>query len=316
MQSILSALVQNAALRLGPLPNVLASSAVEKVDAQLLQRLLLAYYRILHANRTLPHTLGWSLTPLSQLIWTPHPNNGVRLLAIKCYALQAGMMEGERVKLEQEVVGDVKETECPIFFAYNLDGTVREVDGWVLPTLELERISRARDALLDYEDVFGHDGFDSTEPIHPAELRYVPVLFIHTLQNLSIIIQSIGCEHPWRSDAPLFCGNKRTHATHRYAYDYTSSPQCRPASIYTTTDYPHISTFVREILVGVTHGATPPPRLPQSHRLDPLGRHVSRSSIAIGILCLFTYTARNLRMEGGRTRSCDARRKMGGIRGY
>ncbi|KAI0328990.1 midasin [Cubamyces sp. BRFM 1775] len=167
---ILSALLQNAALQCGPLPNLLASCAVESVDAQLLQRVLLAYYRLLQANRALPHMLGWSLTPLSQLIWTPHPNNGVRLLAIKCYALQAGMMEGERVKLEQEVVGNVKVTECPIYFAHNLDGTVREVDGWVLPTLEMERVSRARDALLDYEDFFGYDELDSTGPIHPAEL--------------------------------------------------------------------------------------------------------------------------------------------------
>ncbi|KAH9891844.1 midasin [Cubamyces lactineus] len=167
---ILSTLVQNTALQFGPLPNVLASSALENVNAQLLQRLLLAYYRLLQANRTLPHALGWSLTPLSQLIWAPHPDNGVRLLAIKCYALQAGMMESERVKLEQQIVGDVKEIECPTFFAYNLDGTVREVDGWVLPTLEMERVAQARDVLLDDEDIFGHDGFDSTEPIHPAEL--------------------------------------------------------------------------------------------------------------------------------------------------
>ncbi|KAI0647852.1 midasin [Trametes meyenii] len=167
---VLSALLRRTCLERGPLHLCLSAQPVAGVDPRLLQRTLLAYYRILRANRTLPDVLGWSLTPLSQLISAPHPDKGVRLLAIKCYALQASMMEGERVRLEKESVGDVRDVDCPVLFAMNLDGTAREVDGWVLPALEEERIARARDALLEDQHYYVVDENDSCEPIHPAEL--------------------------------------------------------------------------------------------------------------------------------------------------
>ena len=140
-----------------------------------MHRILLAYYRILQANRPLPRLLDWPLAPLSQLIWSPHPDNGVRFLAIRCYALQVGMSEGERVKIEKEVLGDVSKVDCPIAYGVSEDGTTRIVDGWVLPVVELERVTHARDALLDPQEYFFPDD-DSREPIHPAELRCVPIL--------------------------------------------------------------------------------------------------------------------------------------------
>lgn len=152
---------------------MLSRSVVDAADLQPLQRVLLAYYRLLQANRTLPRTLGWPLAPLAQLISTPHPDKGVVSLAIRCYALHTGMMEGERVKLEQKAVGDVKDVDCPMQFGVNLDGSVRIIDGWVLPILEVERVSRARDALADVQDYYSNDQNSSIEPIHPAELRYV-----------------------------------------------------------------------------------------------------------------------------------------------
>ncbi|RPD62626.1 midasin [Lentinus tigrinus ALCF2SS1-7] len=152
----------------GPLRAFISTPPVS-VDAPTLHRTLLAYYRILQANRTLPRLLGWSLTPLSQLIWSPHPNNGVRSLAIRCYALQVGMAEGERVKVEKEVLGDISEVDCFITYGANQDGTARMADGWVLPVIELERVTRARDALLSPQEYFIPDD-DSREPIHPAEL--------------------------------------------------------------------------------------------------------------------------------------------------
>ena len=86
-------------------------STPSSVDAQTIHRVLLAYYRILQANRPLPRLLDWPLAPLSQLIWSPHPDNGVRFLAIRCYALQVGMSEGERVKIEKEVKMEVSPVE-------------------------------------------------------------------------------------------------------------------------------------------------------------------------------------------------------------
>ncbi|KAI0631943.1 midasin [Trametes polyzona] len=164
---VLSALLQQPDLKHGPLNN--ANSPFEGVDATLLHRVLLAYYRLLQANRTLPRLLGWSLTPLSQLM-SLHPDCGVRLLAIRCYSLHAGMLEAERVKLEQKYIGDVREVDCPVTYSMSEDGSQRMVDGWVLPALEAERISHARDALFDAADFYSSEENDSSEPIHPAEL--------------------------------------------------------------------------------------------------------------------------------------------------
>ncbi|TBU59248.1 midasin [Dichomitus squalens] len=167
---MLLAILRSKRFEGGPLLFFTASQTIPSIPSHPLHRVLLAYYRLLQANRVLPRHLGWSLTPLSQLIWAPHPDNGVRFLAIRCYALQAGMMEGERVKMEKEVLGEVSEIDCPIDFDTNLDGTARRVDGWIMPVLELERIAQGRDALLEPQDFYNHEETDSSEPIHPAEL--------------------------------------------------------------------------------------------------------------------------------------------------
>ncbi|KAI0822070.1 midasin [Trametes gibbosa] len=167
---VLYVLSQHPELAYGPLSLLLSSIPARDLDSRLLQRILLAYYRILEANPSFPRTLGWPLSPLSELIASQRPDKSVLLLAIKCYALQTGMMEIERVKLESRIVGDVKGVNCLTHFSVNLDGTVREVDGWVLPILEAQRVSRARDALYDAQDFYTYDENDSSEPIHPAEL--------------------------------------------------------------------------------------------------------------------------------------------------
>ena len=136
-----------------------------------MHRILLAYYRILQANRPLPRLLDWPLAPLSQLIWSPHPDNGVRFLAIRCYALQVGMAEVERVKIEKEVLGEVSQVSCLMAYGFNVDGTVREVDGWVLPVLEQERIARSRNGLMEPQEYYDSGETDFSEPIHPADLR-------------------------------------------------------------------------------------------------------------------------------------------------
>ena len=89
------------------------------------------------------------------------------------------MMEGERVNVEKEAIGEVSDVDCTIAFGVNADGTLQQVSGWVMPVLELERIARGRDQLVEPHDFYIHDN-DSSEPIHPAELRYVTNLCVHT----------------------------------------------------------------------------------------------------------------------------------------
>lgn len=129
-------------------------------------RLLLAYYRILQANRQLPGHLLWPLSPLSALFWSPDVENGIRLLAIRCYALQSGMGESEREKLEQELLG---ERECFIEFGQNFDGTLTRVDAWILPIIEMRRIKDAREELATVPQEYYAS--DSEYPLQFQDLR-------------------------------------------------------------------------------------------------------------------------------------------------
>jgi midasin len=145
---------------------------VDSIETPRLHRVLLAYYRILRANRTLPHSLYWPLAPLSKLFFTPHPDTGVRLLAIRCYALQSGMTEVEQEKLEKLVLGEPCGVDCQIGCGQDVDGTSKELDGWLLPVLEVKRITDARNALVtEPHDFYTVEEGDSKPCLTPSNLR-------------------------------------------------------------------------------------------------------------------------------------------------
>src|ERR1700722_7957198 len=131
----------------GPLGFLLVTEDIEAVEPSRLHRLLLAYYRVLQANRELPNILLWPVVLLSKLFWTPHPDTGVRLLAIRCYALQSGMGEAEKEKLETTVLGDRLNVDCGIEFGADVDRNATVVDGWVMPFIEATRVTCARNAI-------------------------------------------------------------------------------------------------------------------------------------------------------------------------
>ena len=142
----------------GPLAFINASPSPLSINVTRLHQLLLAYYRILQANRELPCQLNWSLKPLSQLFWTPHLDNGIRILAIRCYSLQSGMCEEERCKLEEEILGELCGVDCQLDYGQNLDGTAKVVDGWIMPVVELKRVQEERDAIITNPiDYFSQD---------------------------------------------------------------------------------------------------------------------------------------------------------------
>ncbi|KAI0081619.1 midasin [Panus rudis PR-1116 ss-1] len=154
----------------GPLDFIESVESPSSIDCLLLHRLLLAYYRILQASRTFPQSRFWSLEPLAKLIRSSHPDYGVRFLAIRCYALQSGMMEGDRVKLEQEIIGEVEKVDCPILYGSLIDGSPNYLDGWIMPLVEAQRVVDARNSHLEPQSYYSVEGADSIEPIHPAEL--------------------------------------------------------------------------------------------------------------------------------------------------
>ncbi|KDQ62541.1 hypothetical protein JAAARDRAFT_189845 [Jaapia argillacea MUCL 33604] len=180
---ILIAFLRRHIPRDGPLAIVLSTSAPEVIDAPRLHRLLLAYYRVLKANGDIPKNLYWPLSPLSKLFWTPHPDTGVRLLAIRCYALHTDMAEVERIKIEKEVLGEICGVDCPVAYGESIDGKHEEVDGWMLEAIEMKRVGEARYAIgSDPTDFYSCE--EPLEPIHPSELSHLIVnvhgiLFLH-----------------------------------------------------------------------------------------------------------------------------------------
>ncbi|KAJ3507966.1 hypothetical protein NLJ89_g6013 [Agrocybe chaxingu] len=166
------------------------------VEKTRLQRILLAYYRILSANRQLPDHLQWSLAPLSKLIWTPQLDNGVRLLAIQCYALQSGMGEVERNKMEQDVLGESCGVECQLNYGQDREGAEKMVDGWVLPVVELRRIQEQRKEIvtnpIDYFSEETHQASNlGAEDLCPFIANVHGVLLLRSspisLPNLTLI---------------------------------------------------------------------------------------------------------------------------------
>ncbi|KAF9533063.1 hypothetical protein CPB83DRAFT_903057 [Crepidotus variabilis] len=132
----------------GPLAFLADVDSVTSIDAIRLQRLVLAYYRILQANRELPYHSNWPLVPLSKLMWTPDLHNGVRLLAIRCYSLQSQMGEAERLKIEKEILGEPCGVDCPLNYGQDLNGADIEVDGWIMPVTEVNRIRQERNDIV------------------------------------------------------------------------------------------------------------------------------------------------------------------------
>jgi midasin len=145
-RSVLSAFLREFVPKSGPLSTIFTSTTFETIPQSRLHRVLLAYYRILTANPELPNWLDWPLEPLSRLFWAPHPDLGVRYLAIRCYAMQSGMSEAEREKLENALIGSIAHAECPLEFGIN-HGTVSIIDGWLLPVIEAQRIHDWRNAI-------------------------------------------------------------------------------------------------------------------------------------------------------------------------
>ncbi|KAK1236049.1 AAA ATPase midasin, partial [Marasmius sp. AFHP31] len=134
-------------------------------------KLLLAYFRILSANRELPSQLLWPLSPLRTLATSSKLDTGTRLVAIRCYALQAGMGELERDEWEKKLVGKDSEVDCPLDYGVDENGDKIETDGWLLPVLEYQRVREERNALVNEPQVFyDFDGDENAQGMDSSVL--------------------------------------------------------------------------------------------------------------------------------------------------
>jgi midasin len=168
---VILALLQQPSFSRGPLALVNTENT-PSLDPHRLQKLLVAYYRVLISNRDLPGQLSWPTTPLETLFRAPHPDPGVIFLAIRCYGLQTGMLEADRNCLETELVGDVADMEIPIIFSEHPTESSTFVEACLFAFTERERINEARELLLQgMNDYYTYEDGVATDNISEVDLR-------------------------------------------------------------------------------------------------------------------------------------------------
>ena len=168
----------------GPLKYVADQTSF--VDQSRLHFMLLSYYRILQANRTLPKHFLWPVSTLAKVFTIPESDSGSRLLAIRCYFLQSGMGEAERINLEHRYVGDVGTVDCPISYSVNTDGSIYVLDGWVLPAVEATRIAGFWKSSAEGIPDYYCETEGRVEPFSETDLRWVIVCLCHTFFQIKI----------------------------------------------------------------------------------------------------------------------------------
>jgi len=154
------------------------------MDQPRLHFLLLSYYRILQANRTLPKHSSWPISTLAKIFTTPDCDPGTRLLAVRCYFLQSGMGEAERIKLEQRYVGEVDTVDCPISYSVNTDGSICVLDGWVLPAVEATRTAGFWELSPEDAPDYYRETEDIIESFSENDLRWADLSSPLPLPNL------------------------------------------------------------------------------------------------------------------------------------
>lgn len=141
--SVLSQFLRRPSLANGPLGFVNREN-VARIPLKTLQVLLLAYLRLIEACCHLHEEFHWPSSHLQCLFEPPHPDAGIRLLAIRCYAFHVGMNEPARVELEEQLVGSPKNVDPFVDTGFG-----ETVDVWVLPILDSQRVLEEKQLLSE-----------------------------------------------------------------------------------------------------------------------------------------------------------------------
>ncbi|KAH9480590.1 Midasin [Psilocybe cubensis] len=81
------------------------------------------------------------------------------------------MGEEERCKLEREILGEPCGVDCPLNYGQELDGTNKEVDGWVIPAVEVKRVQEERDSIATTsQDYYSRENSESVYTFDTADL--------------------------------------------------------------------------------------------------------------------------------------------------
>lgn len=267
--------------------------------------LLVAYFRIQQANREIPDMFLWPLIPLSSVIWSEGVDNGAKLLAIRCYAMQSGMGEAEREVLERQVLqGEPFVPDCPLEYGRKLDGEQWVVDGWMLPVIERDRILNWRHDTLDAvsrEGYYVWDDEDVERRVDERYLRsaYLPACIVTLTQVFpqSTRRKRSGCAIVTFSSTD---GGERFYYTRAYSFIHNCSTLISNPHLPSPPSPPYFCTIRGEISFAGSSRIHFASTNFQSTDYHPSRRYFSRPPCPSWFLCLFSYFPRIIRMEGRR----------------
>jgi midasin len=111
------------------------------------------------------------MAPLATLIESDL-DHGTHFLAIRCYSLQSGMGEAERIKIERRIIGEPFMNDFSIISGQNLDGRTKKMDGWMLPVVELRRVREEREEIVTLvNDFYSQEQANEVSNIQDSDLR-------------------------------------------------------------------------------------------------------------------------------------------------
>ncbi|KAJ4482340.1 midasin nuclear AAA ATPase [Lentinula aciculospora] len=264
---ILHCILQNPLLAQGPIQLVLEAPRLDGKRKRLHQ-ILLAYYRVLQANRELPYQHYWPLTPLRQIVSDSCFDTASRLLAIRCYALQSGMGEAEREKWEKATLGELYTVDCPLDYGDALDGSQMSIDGWLMPMIELERVRSARNAIVTQSQDFYRSDTEPVQHIQSSDLCPLVVNLHGILLLRSSVSENISSSLVHTPTATKALRSLALHLATRLPVLLTSPPSAGKTLLLShlaETLFPHVQNQLIFIHLADTS-------------LDPrslLGSHVS-----------------------------------------
>jgi midasin len=136
---------------------VLNGTLPKEIEVLLSQRVLLSYYRIIHATPYLPESKSWSPALLLDVITSENADRGSKWLAIRSYSMQVHMSEAKREDMVKTVLGEGGVEDCPVYYGEDIFNVTKIEDGWLLPLLEEKRIQDYRIHLLEPYDYYTGD---------------------------------------------------------------------------------------------------------------------------------------------------------------
>ena len=166
-------------------------------EAYRLHDLLIAYNRLLVADRSIASRNSWPLDVL-HLLRLQHSDAGVRLLAVQALSKQRDWSETKRMQIERESVGPIDEFDAPIAFGWdvrrldngNFEVSRKIADGWLFPLLDAERLkdcectageNRMSLTSDSISDLSLDDGSETAIKVSPADISSSAVAVADTL---------------------------------------------------------------------------------------------------------------------------------------